>query len=268
MKKLVLSKVRWFIIGARNYYKIVLRYKKWFEILVKTRKKETITRVILRNGMQIESPKNHPILLTMVNETFFDKIHTNQDISIKQNDIVLDIGANVGIVTIFAALRTKKLVYAFEPSPENFSFLERNIAANGLQNIKAFNVAVSDKTLKSTRLYMNRSVSNSLLLEECPSNDYIDVPSMTLKDIIDEISSPEIGFLKMDCEGCEGLIFSSTPLEYLRKIREMDVEFHDASSSLKHDALKSLIEKSGFEVKLYWPFGKNSQYGAIHAKRK
>jgi FkbM family methyltransferase len=246
---------------------VFFRYKNWYEILAKTYKKQTVTKVILRNGIEINAPENHPILLTMVNETFFDKIHTLSDISIRENAAVIDIGANIGIVSIFAALKTKNKVYAFEPSPENFKFLKKNVAINQLDNVVPYQVAVCDKTQKSVKLYMEHSVGNSLHPEECNTVEYFEVPSVTLRDIIDNIVCGDVDFLKMDCEGSEGLIFSSTPIEYLRKIKEMEVEFHDKSSLLKHDELQKLMEKAGFEVKLYWPFGKNSTYGAIHAKR-
>jgi FkbM family methyltransferase len=271
MNKIVVSKVirriRNFLSSVKNNVKLFLRYKNWLEILAKTRKKETVSRVILRNGIQIEAPRNHPMLLNVVNETFFDKIHVLQDISIKENDVVVDIGANIGIVAIFAALRTKRTVHAFEPSPENFEFLKRNVKINGLKNIEVYNVAVSDKTQKLTRLYLDNSYGNSLLTEDCPTDEYIDVPSISFPELVDKISVPEIGFLKMDCEGSEGLIFSSTPIEYLKRFRDMDVEFHDTCSPLKHDALQELMEEAGFQVKLYWPFGENSPYGALHAKR-
>jgi FkbM family methyltransferase len=261
------KRLKWLFIGARNYVQVFFRYKNWNEILSKTYKKQTVTKVILRNGIEINAPGKHPILLTMVNETFFDKIHTLSDISIKENAAVIDIGANIGIVSIFAALKTKNKVYAFEPSPENFKFLKTNVAINQLDNIVPYQVAVCDKTQKSMKLYMEHSVGNSLLSEECNSGKYVEVPSITLQDIIDNIVCGEVDFLKMDCEGSEGLIFSSTPMEYLRKIKEMEVEFHDKSSLLKHEELQKLMEKAGFEVKLYWPFGKNKAYGAIHAKR-
>jgi FkbM family methyltransferase len=256
-----------FFSRVKNNVEVFLRYKNWREILTETRKRETVSRVILRNGIQIHAPRNHPMLVSVVNETFFDKIHFRKDISIKENDVVVDIGANVGIVAIFAALRTKNTVHAFEPSPENFEFLKKNVEANGLRNIEVYNFAVSDKTQKLTRLYLDKSYGNSLLTEDCPTDEYVDVPSISLPDLVDRISVPEIGFLKMDCEGSEGLIFSSTPIEYLEKFRDMDVEFHDTCSLLKHDDIKALIEKAGFKVKLYWPFGENSPYGALHARR-
>jgi FkbM family methyltransferase len=252
---------------VRNYLRIIWRYKNWTEILSKTYRKQRITRVILRNGVQIDAPEDHPFLLYMTNETFFEKVHTPPGLPIESNDVVVDIGANVGIVTLFAALRTQKKVHAFEPSPKNCDFLNRNILTNGLRNVVVHNVAVSDTTEKLTRLYLGDSVGHSLLAEECPTEKYIDVPSVTLQDIINNTAKGEIDFLKIDCEGCEGLIFSSTPIEYLKRVKKIVVEFHDTSSPLKHDKIQRLMEEAGFKVKLYWGFGEDSPYGYLYGKR-
>jgi len=246
---------------------IIRRYKNWTEILAKIYRKQRIARVILRNGIQIDAPENHPVLLHMVNETFFENVHTPVGLFIEANDVVVDIGANIGIVTLFAALRTKKTVHAFEPSPEDCKFLNRNILTNRLHNIVVHNVAVCDKTENLTRLYLEHSVADSLFAAECSTKKYIEIPSVTLQYIMDSMAIEEIGFLKIDCEGCEGLIFSSTPIDYFRKVKKMEVEFHDNLSPLKHDAIQRLMEKAGFKVRLYWPLGKVSPYGILYGKR-
>jgi FkbM family methyltransferase len=258
--------------GIRDYLLIIRRYRNWIEILNKKYRKQVIDRVILRNKVQIDAPKNHPFLLGMTNETFFEKVHTPFGLPIEANDVVVDIGANIGIVTLFAALRTKNEVYAFEPSPENCKFINRNILKNDLRNVKINNVAVGDRTEEHTRLYLGDSVGHSileaeLLASECSTDNYIDIPSVTLPYIIDKIVANEIDFLKIDCEGCEGLIFMSTPIEYLRRIGKIVVEFHDTSSPLKHEAIQRLMEKAGFKTRLFWGFGKNSPYGYLYGER-
>jgi FkbM family methyltransferase len=168
---------------------------------------------------------------------------------------------------LFSALRTQKEVHAFEPSPENVEFLNRNIHTNRLDNVIVHNVAVCDKTEKLTKLYLGDSVGHSLLTAECPTEKYIEVPSITLRHIMDDMAIEEVGFLKIDCEGCEGSIFLSTPMEYLRRVKKIVVEFHDNMSSLKHDAIQRLLEEAGFETRLYWGFGKDSPYGYLYGKR-
>jgi FkbM family methyltransferase len=60
-----------------------------------------------------------------------------------KGDVFIDIGANVGIYTIFAAVRGLK-VYAFEPEAQNYALLTQNIFVNE-QNAKAYCLALSDK---------------------------------------------------------------------------------------------------------------------------
>ena len=54
-----------------------------------------------------------------------------------------DIGANVGAYTIYAAVSKDIPVYAFEPAFHSYYLLNRNIALNGLTDVKAYNLALS-----------------------------------------------------------------------------------------------------------------------------
>src|SRR5215203_2223226 len=61
---------------------------------------------------------------------------------VTKQDIVLDIGANVGFMTIQLAQQAK-LVLAFEPSPDNFKQLQEN--TKHLHNVELFQYAVSNE---------------------------------------------------------------------------------------------------------------------------
>jgi FkbM family methyltransferase len=261
-------KIRGWIDLIDRSIQVIRRYKNWTEILVKIYKKQRHTRLILRNGIQIDSPVSNPCLLAMVNDTFFGNVHTPTGLHVEANDVVVDIGANVGIFTLLSAFRTQKTVYAFEPAPENIRFLNRNIRTNSLHNVIVYDVAVCDKTGKPTRLYLGESVGHSVFTHNGKWEKYIEVPSMTLQHIMDNVVTGEVGFLKIDCEGCEGLIFLSTPTDYLRKIKKIVVEFHDATSPLKHDDIQRLLEEAGFETWFYWIYGKDSPWGYLYGKRE
>lgn len=63
------------------------------------------------------------------------------------DDILFDIGANVGMYTIWAAVTRGCRVFAFEPEAQNYALLNRNIEANDLQDrVKAYCVGVSDRS--------------------------------------------------------------------------------------------------------------------------
>jgi FkbM family methyltransferase len=59
---------------------------------------------------------------------------------LEKDDIVVDIGAHVGIFAILVALMYPEAkVYAFEPLPANFYFLQKNIARHKVDNVVAVN---------------------------------------------------------------------------------------------------------------------------------
>ncbi len=69
-------------------------------------------------------------------------------------ETLLDVGANMGVYSMIAGLKGLT-VYAFEPESENYALLQRNIFINGLRNVKAYCVALSDKPLRLSNLYLS-----------------------------------------------------------------------------------------------------------------
>jgi FkbM family methyltransferase len=64
-----------------------------------------------------------------------------------RGEVLVDVGANVGMYTIWAARTRGARVYAFEPESLNYALLNRNIVANGLgSQVIAFCAAMSDRS--------------------------------------------------------------------------------------------------------------------------
>ena len=61
------------------------------------------------------------------------------------NDLLFDIGANIGQYTVFAAKRGLK-VLSFEPESQNFALLQRNIVLNSLENVTAWPLCIDTGT--------------------------------------------------------------------------------------------------------------------------
>lgn len=146
-------------------------------------------------------------------------------LNIKENGVIIDIGAHIGSFSLAAARKfSKAKILSFEPSPTNFAALERNIRLNKFWNIKPFNKAVS-ATESGISFYINpiNSAANSIYnfngLE-------VKVQSITLKKILEENRIEKCGFLKMDCEGAEYDILLNAPEEVLRKIETIAIEYH------------------------------------------
>lgn len=89
---------------------------------------------------------NNPLLLWRA-ETLYTKEPETIDWidSLPKNDVLFDIGANVGMYTIYAGVKGMK-VYSFEPESSNYGILNRNIIYNKIsENVKAYCLAVGEK---------------------------------------------------------------------------------------------------------------------------
>jgi FkbM family methyltransferase len=222
---------------------------------------KTPARVILINGILFES---HAIYWADMYAIFFQGIYTPPFLPIEKNDTVVDIGANIGVFTIYAATRTRKQnkVYAFEPFPINFEALQQNIRANRLNNVIPCKLAVSVQS--GTELFTDSTDDWRLkIVALIATEKYIEVPSIILEDLMDQNHLEQIDLLKMDCEGSEGIILRSTSRSYLQRIRNISMEFHDRISKLKHDQMRALLEDADFTTNVIWD-GK-SKLGFLYA---
>ena len=125
---------------------------------------------------------------------------------IAKNNIVLDIGANIGYFTlIFSKIVGKDgCVFAFEPDPNNFAILKKNIEINNIKNVILIQKAVSN-TSKPQSLYLcdyNHAQHRIYPSPRC--TEKIDVESTTIDEYLDGSEFfNKINFVKMDVEGSE-----------------------------------------------------------------
>jgi FkbM family methyltransferase len=148
---------------------------------------------------------------------------------VTKDDIVLDIGANVGYFTILLAGLAKH-VYAFEPSPDNFKQLQEN--TKHLDNVEIYDIALSNeigyKTLYTcpTDNGMNRLYDS----QWCKDGDKIEVPVSTIDIIFIAGHFPhKISFVKMDVEGYEYHVLTGMMNIIVRDHPIIMMEFHPPS---------------------------------------
>jgi FkbM family methyltransferase len=240
---------------AENVLLAIREYKNWFPAIKAIATRRDFTTVTLRNGLQIQASHE---LKWLMNQIFYKKVYTpTPELQIAPNDIVMDIGANCGIFTMFAASLTKNTIYSFEPSPDNFRLLENNVTTNGLKNVVLCPVAL-DSEVRSAKFLLNNATHQENVLHyehldveqlyppKIDEYDEITVPTTTLERVMEEHHIERVDFLKMDCQGAEGPIFSSTPKNILLRINKIAMEYHDHISPLKHNDLQKILEEAGF----------------------
>lgn len=124
---------------------------------------------------------------------------------VKPGNIVVDIGAHIGYYTlIFAKLvgPTGK-VFAFEPDPENFSLLKKNIEMNGYKNVILVQKAVADKNSKIKLYLSEKNKGDHRIYDSFDNREVVEVEAIKLDDYLKDYLD-KINFIKMDIEGAEG----------------------------------------------------------------
>lgn len=191
-----------------------------------------------KSGLKIKTRSNSTDLDTF-SLIWLLKEYNKHGFKIQKNDIIIDIGAHIGIFSLYASQNcTDGKILCYEPSTENYELLQHNISKNKLNNIFPNNSAVSN-TNDTVTLYINSDNTANSIYDFTSKS--IQVKSQTLQNIFDSNKLNVCDYLKLDCEGAEYDIIESLPDEYFKKIKQIYIEYH--FSDLKSDMLENMIKK-------------------------
>ena len=166
-----------------------------------------------------------------------DLLDREYDIETKDPKIIIDLGANIGISTLFFATKYPGgVIHAVEPNPDIYPDLSFN--TSGFKNIKIYQVAIAEKNGKID-LYTSKSgASSSTLLRDSSDKHYI-VDAITLDNFLKENGIKRVDVLKFDIEGAETVIFRS--FDGFNKVRSYAGEIHYDLNDLTR---KEIMEKA------------------------
>lgn len=124
---------------------------------------------------------------------------------VQAGDVVLDIGANIGLYTVIAAGRVGEAgaVFSFEPEDENYALLTKNIKANNFTNTQAVNCAVSNENGTATLSLAEDNKGNHSLLSPTISGATQQVTIVRIDDWLRENKVEKVNVIKMDIQGAE-----------------------------------------------------------------
>jgi len=187
-----------------------------------------------------------------------------------EDAVIVDAGAHYGYFSLFASMNTspRSRILALEPSPDNFSRLERNIHATNCANIETLPVALAEFS-GEVSLFLSRDENHSLFSRDCNplSNEQgVPVHALSLWDFLSEHDLDRVDFLKMDIEGAEYAVLLNAESSALDRIQTISMEFHDLKSKdASANVLARHLLRHGFQLtKLtYSPTTRNLNYGKL-----
>lgn len=168
---------------------------------------------------------------------------------------MIDIGANVGMYSIFGAVTRNLQVYAFEPESQNYALLNANIAANQLSGkVLAFPLALSD-TMQLDKLYLSEFTPGGSCHSFAEEVGFDLKPraaaftqgafAVTLDQLVDSGSVPVPDFIKLDVDGIEHKVLEGARKTLAHpKVQGLLVELNTHLS--EHTGVIDMLRALGF----------------------
>jgi FkbM family methyltransferase len=223
--------------------------------------------VRLRNGQTVFHSGHGWEVIGLLNEVHHGRIY-DQDLGDFDGGVIVDIGANIGVVTMnYLSRYPTAVVQAYEPNPRTYRILERNIAARSLSGrARLWNEAVG------------RSPGTISLMSEGPSTLFsaytkadnpVEVVEARLIDFHQVVRRCEsygkpIKVVKIDTEGAEADILEGATDSSLQMVSQFVIEYHDAFVPGARSRCVARLERAGFRCN-WRPITSMQGIGMIYA---
>ena len=166
-----------------------------------------------------------------------------------KGDVVVDVGANIGLFTISVAKRAARIV-AIEPEPANFKLLVENVKRRKLSNVLLVQKAVWKSKQLMPLFLAPASQAHSLINgnQRLESKLPLTVEADTIDGIMKDLNVNRVDFVKIDVEGAEmeALKEAGETLKKASKVVVASYHLRYGQSTVKYVA--QYLKKHGFRV--------------------
>lgn len=232
-------------------------------------------------------------------DIFVDQIYLRHGITVNDGDCIFDVGANIGLFTLFVHQQCKNpTVYAFEPSPPIFELLSINAALYG-SDVKLFQCGLSNEAKTATftfypkcsglssfyadkkeekevlQLILDNQLRGGMseiaplmqyseqLIEERLKSKTFTCQLRTLSDLISENNVERIDLLKIDVQKSEADVLAGIEEDDWKKIKQIVIELHDVPGRLEQ--VVALLNRRGYKIAVQRDILKQSSNYFIYA---
>lgn len=161
------------------------------------------------------------ILDQINNDRLYDPVLSN-----KNELTILDLGANIGLFTLYAQDSAKKII-CLEPTPATFQMLQKLTA--GIDKITCMPYALSDSNNEIHFYVHDNPTINSIDVDYAGTK--ISVPARTIETILNEQNLNWVDFVKCDIEGSESRAITEATLDPVKdRIGAWFLEVHQTNN--------------------------------------
>ncbi|MBC7489763.1 MAG: FkbM family methyltransferase [Glaciimonas sp.] len=254
------------------------------------------------NGMRVAEINNHETVF-LYDEIFIQEVYSSYGLKLNSGSCVLDIGANIGMFSLYAAQKFEKVrILCFEPAPHCLDRLRINLESLG-DSVKIFPTALGDTVGEvEFSYYPGYSILSGMFADEeqdlavlragaqtqyikkyavAPSGRELEIlvgsklngrqkflcPITTLSHIIASECIEHIDLAKIDVERAENAILQGILEEDWPKIDQLVIEVHDQGKR-EHEVMASMLKDRGYLTDIFVePTMENSSIYVVVARR-
>jgi FkbM family methyltransferase len=190
------------------------------------------------------------IIIDQINAKMYDRFLNG-----RQDLVIIDVGANIGLWSIYAQDSCKKLV-SVEPAPHNVYIFEQ--IAQGMDNISIDMSALSNAD-GSIKMNIHTSPTCNSIIYQTDTDLAIDVETKTIATLLNSNGLEYVDFIKCDIEGAESLAFSEETLDPVKnQIGSWLIETHQTDThtgmpwpgnlEINRQSIMSVLRNAGYNT--------------------
>jgi FkbM family methyltransferase len=172
----------------------------------------------------------------VIREIWCESVYECNEDEFNDTGICVDLGANIGVFSVWAEAHGATRVLAVEPEPNNIKLLERNIELNKCQAIEVVEVGISNY---SGNAVISDEEGGSTIKD---TKDGTSIQVETLEWLWNKYELEFIDVLKVDIEGSEADVILNTPKEILNYCRYITIEVDNRTSGKLGELVNKLSE--------------------------
>lgn len=178
----------------------------------------------------------------------------SERVKVGPGDYVLDLGGSIGTsaITLGRLVGPTGRVFSFEPLTH--AVLQRNLAENGITNVRVIPEGVSESA-GETEIHFTDQCINSSIANPTPGDGLLPVHHRTVRlttvdDFVEQEKLDRVDFIKMDIEGAEepALLGSRRVIERFRPKWSIASYHYDFQGEEQHPKLVRRLREFGYDL--------------------
>jgi FkbM family methyltransferase len=222
----------------------IFKVKKGLQIFVSLLSNKPIIKLQLNNEIYLRSNQSD---IPIFKQVFLDQQYHTSFIKIPKVDRILDIGANIGMASLFFndAYKNAQII-AIEPEQNNFKQLVKNTEKEA--KIECLNLAIWGKNEK-LNITNSNAKSDGFILTNSSLSSKDEIEGITITQLLKNKNWDYVDVVKIDIEGAEKSVFAlDSDLTWLNSTKVLIIELHDNFIPECTKTFFSAIEKLNYSA--------------------